>query len=153
MALPTELSLSNHFTNLIGRTVNFTRTSNQNEAITRPIFGIYKSLPEESLFIVKADLSVFGSFAGALVGLPDSEVRRRLAATEIDETLKDAISEVFNVASAAISAKGRTVFEGMTTNPSSMSPEAKVMVSKPPHKLVFDVKIGDYQGGKFAVLF
>jgi hypothetical protein len=109
-------------------------------------------MPAGTLVIVKADVALFGSFAGSLVGLPDSDVRTRLAAKVPDEILRDAIREVLNVASAAVSLEGRTVLDAVAMSPAELGPEANALLAKPTHKLFFEVTVKDYQGGRFSIL-
>ena len=113
MPLPTPYSLSHLFTNLIARQVAFVRTQAPNEGSVKHVFGVYRCFPKETTVVLKSELSVFGSFAGALIGLPDSEVRTRLAAPALDDVMKDAMSEVLNVASSVVSSEGRAVLIGM----------------------------------------
>src|ERR1035438_8820853 len=43
--------------------------------------------PHETAIVVKADLPLLGSFAGALVGLPDAAVKEHLRATPLEELM------------------------------------------------------------------
>jgi hypothetical protein len=63
--------------------------------------------PNETAVVVKADLPLLGSLAGILVGLPDSAVKEHLAATPMEELLRDAVYELLHIASAVITTEGR----------------------------------------------
>jgi hypothetical protein len=71
MSEPTPLSLSHHFTQLIGRKVTFAPTTIAPETKIKQMYGIYNVLPHETAIVVKADLPLLGSLAGVMVGLPD----------------------------------------------------------------------------------
>lgn len=152
MAAPTTQALSNLFTQLMGRQVAFAQT-NDSFSKAPQIYGVYVTSPDETATVVKADLPLLGSFAGALVGLPDAAVKEHLKSTPIEEPLRDAIHEVLNVASAAISIGGRTALTSMETDPARIEGAAADVLKKPEHKLYFNVSINGYQGGKFAILY
>jgi hypothetical protein len=152
MSEPTPYSLSRCFSQLIGRKVTFVQTTFALDAKIKQIYGIYTVLPHETAIIVKADLPLLGSFGGALVGLPDSAVKEHLRVTPVEELLRDAISEVLNIASASIAAEGRAVFVKMVTDPTSIDGAAGMVYKKPDHRSYFNVQIDGYQGGKFTIL-
>src|SRR5580692_1327558 len=102
MDAPTASSLSRLFKQLIGRDVAFVPTKDSPDEKIPQGYGIYRTIPDDSLIVVKADLPLLGSFAGALIGLPDSEVKSHLRVTPMDEPLRDAIYEVLNVSSGTI---------------------------------------------------
>lgn len=152
MSDPTAPILSRLFTSLIGRSVTFARLPAGPETQARQVFGVYTHHPDGASIVVKSDLLLLGSFAGALVGLPDSEVQSRLRASAIDELLRDAIYEVLNVASSAIAAEGRAVLARMVTNRSEIGEAIEMILANPSHRIDFDVSVEDYDGGRFTVL-
>jgi len=152
MSEPTPLSLSRLFSQLIGRKVAFMPTTPSVETKIKQMYGMYKVMPHETSIIVKADLPLLGSLAGVLVGLPDAAVKEHLRANPIEELLRDAINEVLNIASAAITIEGRAVFTKMLTDPSSIDGEAGRVFKKPDHRSYFNVTVDGYQGGRFTIL-
>jgi hypothetical protein len=118
----------------------------------KQMYGIYTVLPHETAIVVKADLPLLGSFGGVLVGLPDSVVKEHLAVTPLEGLLCDAIHEVLNIASAAITTEGRAVFLKAVTDPAYIDGPAAKVFKKPDHRSYFNVSVDGYQGGKFAVL-
>jgi hypothetical protein len=118
----------------------------------RQMYGIYTLLPHETAIIVKADLPLLGSFAGALVGLPDSAVKEHLRVTPLEELLRDAICEVLNIASAAVTSEGRAVFTKLAADPARIDGAAGKLLQKPDHKSYFTVSVDGYQGGRFTIL-
>jgi hypothetical protein len=151
MAQPTPFNLSRRFSQLVCRKVTFTQSTAASDAKTKQIYGIYTVLPGEAAIVVQADLRLLGSFAGSLVGLPDSVVRERLGAIPIEELLRDAIYEVLNIASSAIATEGRVVFTRMVTNPIYIESAAGAVFRKPDHRNYFNVLVEGYQGGRFSI--
>jgi hypothetical protein len=151
MAEPTPFALSRRFTQLVGRTVTFVQKPATLDSKLNQIYGIYTVLPYEIAAVIKADLRLLGSIAGALVGLPDPVVVDHLAANPMEELLRDAIYEVLNVAAATISTEGRAVFTKMVTNPTLIEGAAAETLKKPFRRSYFAVTVDGYQGGKFSI--
>lgn len=151
MPEPTPFSLSQRFSQLIGRKVTFVQTTASLDVKTKQMYGIYTVLPQETAIVVKADLPLLGSFAGALVGFPDNVVKEHLKVNPIEELLRDAIYEVLNIASAAITTEGRAVFTKMVADPAYIDGAAGQVFKKPDHRSYFNVLIDGYQGGKFSI--
>ncbi|MGA2571390.1 MAG: hypothetical protein ABSF23_12790 [Terracidiphilus sp.] len=152
MREPTQQELSRHFSNLIGRRVVFEKTLSNVESKQKKLFAVYKSFPSEATIVVMADLCVLGSLAGALVGLPDSEVQTRLAQPVLDDLMSDAISEIFNVATAAIATEGRAAFVEMVMDRTGVKDAAAQVLAKPQRQFSFNVTVESYQGGKVQIL-
>jgi hypothetical protein len=150
MAEPTPFALSRRFSQLIGRKVTFVQTTTEPLSKVKQLYGIYTVLPYETAIIVTADLPLLASFAGALVGFPDCVVREHLRVTPMEELLRDAIFEVFNIASAAITTDGRAVFTKMVTDPAYIDGAAGLVFARPSRRNYFNVSIDGYQGGRFA---
>jgi hypothetical protein len=148
MPEPTPYLLSKHFAHLIGREVTFVQTASETKSKARQIYGLYTVFPTETSLVVKADLALLGSFAGALVGLPDAEVSQRLAGAKMEELLRDAICEVFNVASAVVAIEGRAVFDTMVTDRTYISGDAEEVLMNPFHRSHFNVTVEGYQPGR-----
>jgi hypothetical protein len=151
MSEPTPFALSKLFTDLTGRKVTFAQTVAAPETKIKQLYGIYKILPQDTAVVVKADLPLLGSLGGVLVGLPDAVVKEHLAATPIEELLRDAIHEVLNISSTVVTNEGRAVFEKMVTDPVLIDGVAGAVLKKPDRKSYFNVVIDGYQGGKFAI--
>jgi hypothetical protein len=151
MSEPTPFALSKLFTELIGRKVAFTQTTAGAETKVKQMYGIYTVFPHETAIVVKSDLPLLGSLAGVLVGLPDAAVKEHLAATPVEELLRDAIHEVLNITSAVITHQGRAVFVKMVADPILIDGEAGKVFKKPDHRSYFNVLVDGYQGGKFTI--
>jgi len=151
MSEPTPFALSKIFSELIGRKVTFVQTTAAPETKIKQMYGIYTVLPHETAIVVKSDLTLLGSLAGVLVGLPDSSVKEHLAVNPIEELLRDAIHEVLNIASAVITNEGRAVFVKMVADPILIDGNAGKVLKKPDHRSYFNVLVDGYQGGKFTI--
>jgi hypothetical protein len=151
MSEPTPLSLSHHFTNLVGRKVTFAPTTVAPETKIKQMYGIYNVLPHETAIVVKADLPLLGSLAGVMVGLPDSAVKECLGKSPLEELLRDAIHEVLNVASTVVTNEGRAVFIRMVTDTGLIDGAAGQLFKKPDRRTYFNVLVDGYQGGKFTI--
>jgi hypothetical protein len=151
MSEPTPFTLSQRFSQLVGRKVTFVQTTLTLDNKIKQLYGIYNVLPQETAIVVKADLPLLGSFAGALVGFPDNVVKEHLRVNPMEELLRDAIYEVLNIASAAISHEGRAVFTKMVSDPAYIDGAAGLVFKKPGHRSYFNVLIDGYQGGKFSI--
>jgi hypothetical protein len=152
MSEPTPFALSRRFTQLIGRKVTFVQVPPIPETKTKQIYGIYTVLPDATPVVVKADLRLLGSIAGALVGWPDPVVKEHLAITPMEELLRDAIYEVFNVASAAVGTEGRIVLTDMVPNPAYIDGAAGEVLKNPGHRSHFNVSVDGYVGGRLTIL-
>jgi hypothetical protein len=152
MSEPTPYSLSRCFSQLTGRKVTFVQSTFALDMKIRQMYGVYTLLPYETAIVVKADLPLLGSFAGALVGLPDPAVKEHLRANPLEELLRDAIFEVFNIASAAVTTEGRAVFTKLVADPAFIDGAAGKVLKQPDHRSYFTVSIDGYQGGRFTIL-
>jgi hypothetical protein len=151
MAEPTPLLLSRQFTGLINRKVSFAVAKPFAALTVNQVYGIYTVFPAQTTLVVRADLALFGSFAGALVGLPDSEVKSRLKTGLRDELLGDAMKEVFNVSSAVLTLEGRAHFNQITTELLCLSPGASKTMDTAIRRSCFNVEVEGYQGGRIAI--
>ncbi len=151
MAGPSPFILSRCFSQLINRKVTFVQTSMSLDMKNKQVYGIYNLLPIESAVVVKADLTLLGSIAGALVGLPDTAVKEHLKITPIEELLRDSISEVLNIASAAVTTEGRAVFAKMVMDPLFVDGTAGKVLKEPFSRSYFTVAVEGYQGGRFSI--
>ena len=69
----------------------------------------------------------------------------------MEESLRDAIYEVLNIASSTIAPQSRTSLSKVATDLASIDETASMTLAKPDHKYYFDVSINGYDGGKFSV--
>jgi hypothetical protein len=152
MSEPTPFALSQRFSQLIGRKVTFVQAGVIPDTKATQIYGIYTVVPSGTAIVVKADLRLLGSVAGALVGWPDPVVKEHLAVTPMEEILRDAIYEVFNVSSAAIGGEERAVFTKMVTSPIYVDGAAGDVLKKPCHRSYFNVSVDGYVGGRLTIL-
>lgn len=151
MAELTATKLSKHFSNLVNRKVGFNQSTAAEETKVRKAFGVYSIRSMEMALVVKADLNLLGSFAGALLGLPNDEVKQRLKSLPLDDLLRDPMQEVLNVASPILSVVGQAAFMTMVLDPLFMKAPAQKALNSPAHRHYFTVEVEGYQGGSFSV--
>jgi hypothetical protein len=151
MAEPTPVSLSRQFTGLVNRKVSFTVTKPFAPLNIEQVYGVYTVFPNQTTLVVRADLALFGSLAGALIGLPDDEIKSRLKVGLRDDLLGDAMKEVFNVSSAVLTCEGRAHFNQMATKPVYLSTEASKTLDTAGRRSCFTVEVEGYQGGRLAI--
>ena len=151
MAEPTSATMATLFSNLIGRRVNFTEQPAAVPANGQQIYCVYLIKPMDSSRILIADMSLLGSFAAALIGLPSEAVKERLADATIDENLRDALHEVMNIASRIVSTEHRAVFNGMYGDTGQLSPEARNIIRNPCYSNYFRVTVDGYTGGALSM--
>jgi hypothetical protein len=152
MAEPSAFLLSKAFSQLTGRKVAFVQGTALPESKMRQVYGIYNVVPHDVAVVVKADLLLLGSIAGALVGLPDPAVKEHLKVSPLEELMRDAILEVFNIAAATVTTEGRAVFTRMVHDPAYIDGPAEKAYKQPFRRSYFNVTIEGYQGGKFTIL-
>jgi hypothetical protein len=152
MSEPTPFALSRRFSQLVGRKVTFVQTGPVLDTKTTQIYAVYTVVSRGTSVVVKADLRLLGSVAGALVGWPDPVVKEHLAVTPMEEILRDAIYEVFNVAAAGIDSEARAVFTKMVTNPVYIDGDAGKVLKSPGHRSYFNVSVDGYVGGRLVIL-
>jgi len=151
MSEPTAYAMTQLFSQLIGRNISFALANNSPSTNVKQMFGLYRVLPQETAIVVKADLPLLGSFAGALVGLQDDGVKEQLKENPLGELLRDAIHEVLNIASAVVTNEGRAVFKKMATDPVYFDDFDSRLLEKPDRKTSFDVLIDGCREGKFTI--
>ncbi|HEX2917130.1 MAG TPA: hypothetical protein VHN81_01335 [Edaphobacter sp.] len=147
----TAFSLSKHFTNLINRPVTFNQATVSMETKVKKVFGVYSIRATDIQLVVKTDLALLGSLAGALLGLPDDEVRQRLKSLPLDDLLRDPMQEVLNVAAPVLSVEGQAAFTTMVLDPLFMKAPAQKALKTPVHRNYFTVEIERYEGGFFSI--
>lgn len=152
MSEPSAFLLSKAYSQLTGRKVAFVQAPAVPESKMRQIYGIYLVKPHEVAIVVKADLLLMGSIAGALVGLPDPAVKEHLKTAPLEELMRDAILEVFNIGAATVTTEGRAVFSRMVTDPAYIDGPAEKAFKQPFRRNCFNVTVEGYQGGKFVIL-
>ena len=151
MSAPTAYSLSKMYTQLLGREIGFALKTQPQPSKVKPIFGVYTTQPGGDTLVVKADLPLMGSLAGAMVGLPAPAIAERLKEPKLDELLADAIHELFNVTSTPLSTESRVVFKTMHMERVLLSTAAEDTLKSPLYTASFDVTANGYPGGELQV--
>ena len=152
MAEPNSGCMATLFTDLIGRHVNFSEQLDAVPPTGQQLYCAYQIKPMDTYRVIKADLLLLSSFAGALIGLSPDVIKLTLAETKLDETLRDALHEVMNIASRIVTLEHRGVFKGMYGDPSELPVDARKTLRDPYHSSYFRVTVDGYEGGGFSLL-
>lgn len=152
MTEPTPFTLSKLFSELTDRQVTFARLPGCPPSKALPLYGTYVVLPAEHTIVVKADVPALACLASALLGMPAETAIEHALETPMDESVRDAIHEVLNIASTALSTDGRVVFKGMTTNRKELGLEAEFTVAKPTAKPTYKITVDGEAHGSLTVL-
>jgi hypothetical protein len=149
MAEPKPLTIAQLFSDLTGRTVNFTQVLKPPVTKAKQAYGTYLIKPADTKRIVQLDLPLLGSFGGSLLGIPSETVKERLMSPGSDEPLRDAMHEILNVASTIVSVENRAVFQSMFLDavPSTILESLK----NPAFRSYFTVTVTGYEGGAFSI--
>jgi hypothetical protein len=152
MAEPSSCSMATLFSDLIGRPANFSEQLHALPTNARQMYCVYLIKPMDSYRVIKADLLLLSSFAGVLIGLSPEIIKERVQEIPLDETLKDALGEVMNIASRIVTREHRGVFKGMYGDPGQMPPGARSTLRDPCYSSHYKVTIDGYEGGAFSLL-
>ncbi len=152
MAEPSSSSMATLFSDLIGRRVTFSEQLNAPPANREQIYSVYLIKPMDSYRVVKADLWLLSSFAGALIGLSPETIKERVEEAAPDEPLKDALGEVMNIASRIVTLEHRGIFKGVYGDPGQMPPGARSTLRDPCYSSYYTVTVDGYEGGAFSLL-
>lgn len=152
MPEPSSTVIATLFSDLIGHHVNFSERVEAAPEHGDQIYCVYLIKPMDSFRVIKADLSLLSSFAGALIGLSPEIIKERVQDSEIDETLRDSLHEVMNIASRIVTLEHRAVFKGMYGDASQMPPEARNTLRNACNSTYFTVTIDGFEGGAFSLL-
>ena len=152
MAEPCSSIMTRLFTDLIGHNVSFSEQSLPAAPKSEQLYCVYQIKPMDSARVVRADMALLSSFAGALIGLSPEAIQQRVAEPQLDESLRDALHEVMNIASRVVSLEHRAVFKGIYADPGSLPADARNTLRDPCYTSHFNVKIDGYEGGGFTLL-
>jgi hypothetical protein len=98
----TPFALAKMFTQLTGRDVKFSVTSELPSG-NQVLYGAYALKPGDGALLLKADIPLIASLGAALLGLPKETALERAKQVPLEESLRDAMHEVLNVASTPFS--------------------------------------------------
>ena len=120
MAEPTPLSLSQFFSELTGRHVNFALAVSPPPSRAKLIYGAYTIQPDGNPLLLKVSLKTLGLLGGSLLGLPEDTAIERAEEMPPNEPMRDAMHEVLNIASTAFMDDKRIVFRSMARDLTSL---------------------------------
>ena len=152
MTEPKPFDMAKLFTQLVGKDVKFSLFPHPAVTKIRQIYGTYSVVRTGREMVVKADLPMVAALGAALIGLPPELGAERALQTPMDESMRDAIHEVLNIASTVISPDERVTFTSFVLDPIYCKGEASEILKKPDVKINFRVVIDNGTPGTFTIL-
>ena len=147
-----SIVMSKLFSDLIGQRVTFSEQQYPINSAAKQIYCLYLIKPMDSTRVIKADMPLLTSLAGALIGLPLDSIKERVADSKPNEALRDSLYEVMNIASRIVSVEHRAVFNGMYPDSIGLPSDVLKTLRDPGFASYFNVKIDSYEGGAFSLL-
>lgn len=105
------------------------------------MYGLYHVVADASPMLMRMSLSSIALMGGALLGLPADLALDRVKAEQVDESLRDAMGEVLNIASTAFSPDERIVFKGMSRSVDVFPANARELLHKASRKASYRVAV------------
>lgn len=143
MAEATAFSLSKFFSELTGQHVSFAIASNAPTPKGDYMYGLYSVISDASPMLLRMSLSSIALMGGALLGMPAELAMERVKAAEVDESLRDAMHEVLNIASTAFSPDDRIVFKGMSRSVDAFPAGVKGLLQNASRKSSYRVAVNN----------
>jgi hypothetical protein len=150
MAEATPFALTRLYSDLLDRRISVTDASDLTSSDGKKAYAIYDVVGRGAQVFLQVDFELLGSLGGALAGLPNVLVKERLKLGTQDETLCDAMYEVLNITSAAITTEDRAVLQRMELEESKGNALARELARLRMAKSRFLVIIPSYTGGQMA---
>ena len=141
MAEATALSLSRFFCDLTGRQVSFSIAASSSPVKGPQMYGLYQVADDSKPLLMRIHLDTLAVLGGALLGLPEELAIEKAKQTPLDEPLRDAMHEVLNIASTAISPDARVIFKTMAKSTAGFSDEVADLMRTACHKSSYRVSV------------
>jgi hypothetical protein len=143
-------ALSRLLSDLTGRKVQVVEADGETDTRMPSSIGTYTVQPEGSGIVMKIDTLLLGSLGGALAGLPEALVKQQVS-SGIEEMLRDAMHEVLNVTSSALTTEGRAVLKSMITEKSQADIASREALKRSYTHAHYSATISGYPGGNIAL--
>ena len=141
MAEATALSLSRFFSDLTGRHVSFSIATSSSSVKGTQMYGLYHVAADATPLLLRLHLDTLAAMGGALLGLPEDLAIEKAKQTPLDEPLRDAMHEVLNIASTAISPDARIIFKCMAKSTGAFPSDAAELMQTACHKSAYRVAV------------
>jgi hypothetical protein len=151
MREPSARSLSQLFSQLTDRHISFTLEPNAAAGKAPTIFATYSELPGESPIVARAERAMIAILGGALLGMPDETAIERALETPMNEAVRDAMHEILNIGSTALSTEGRVVLKGFVSDPLDIPHVERGVLSNPRSISTYRVAIDAKARGTFTL--
>ncbi|MEZ2346835.1 hypothetical protein [Terriglobus sp. RCC_193] len=142
-------ALSHLLSDLVGRKVQVVEADFEGDTKASSV-GTYAVQPEGSTIVMKIDTLLLGSLGGALAGLPEALVKQQVS-SGIDEMLRDAMHEILNVTSSALTTEGRAVLKSMMTEKPQVDAASREAFGRSHTRVYYSATISGYPGGSIAL--
>lgn len=135
---------------LTGRKVQVVESDGEADARTPSCVGTYAVQPDGSSIVMKIDTLLLGSLGGALTGLPEPLVKQQVA-SGVDEMLRDAMHEILNITSSALTTEGRAVLKSIVTEKQQADTASHEAFRRSHTRVYYRATISGYPGGNIAL--
>lgn len=151
MLEPSALSLSKLLSELTDKHVSFTLEPNAVPKPAATFFAIYVELPYEAPIVARVDRTAIAVLGGALLGMPEDTAIERSNQTPKDEPVWDAMNEILNISSSALSTQGRVVYKSVSADAKTVPAFAQGVLAKPAAISNYRLMINSKQHGLFTL--
>ncbi len=151
MADATALSLSRFFSDLTGRPVSFSIAAASSAVKGPQMYGLYDFADEAKPLLLRIHLHTLAVLGGALLGVPEEVAIERAQQSSVDEPLRDAMHEILNIASTAISPDIRIVFRSMSKSTAALPNGVADLMQTACHKTAYRVALEETSPELFTI--
>lgn len=148
---PSARSMSQLFSQLTDRHVSFILEPNAAAGKGPSIFALYTEFPDNNPIVAQADRATVAVLAAALLGMPEDTAIERALEQPLNEAIRDAMHEVLNIGSTALSTVGRVVLKDFVTEPVAIAQVGKAVMADPSSKSTYRVAIDGKPRGIFSL--
>ena len=114
-------------------------------------FAVYVELPHETPILARVDRTAVAVLGGALLGMPEETAIERSNQTPKDEPIWDAMGEILNISSSALSTQGRVVYKSVSLEANKIPAFAQGVLAKPTAISTYRLAINSKPHGLFTL--
>jgi len=151
MREPSSRSISQLFSQLTDRHVSFTLEPNAAIGKEPSIFAMYTELPDDKPIIARAERATVAVLAGALLGMSEETAIKGGLEQPMNEAIRDAMYEVLNIGSTALSTEGRVVLQKLVTDAADIPLPGRSVLTESRSKSTYRVAIDGKARGVFSL--
>ena len=151
MIEPSALSLSKLLSDLTDRHVSFTLEPNALPKKVPTLLAIYAEVSNDAPIVARVDRTAIAVLGGALLGFPEDTAIERSGQVPKDAPIWDAMNEIFNISSTALSTQGRVVLKSVAADISAIPLPVQGVFLKPKSISTYRVAVDGKQQGLFTL--